>query len=53
MLRDEHCPPHVHVESRTTLWEARFRFSFVGNKVGLMDIDPIEERPSTRTIDNI
>lgn len=26
-LRDEHCPPHVHVRGKQ--WDARFRFSFL------------------------
>ena len=52
-LRDERCPPHVHVESSAALWEARFEFSYVGNKVGLMDIDPINAAPTIRTIDAI
>ena len=53
MLRDEHCPPHVHVDDQTSLWEARFAFSFVSDNVILMDVDPIEEAPNTRTIDRI
>jgi hypothetical protein len=49
--RDEHCPPHVHVENRAVPWEARLVFSFVSDLVRLLDIDPIEDAPSTRTID--
>ena len=51
--RDEHCPPHVHVENEEVPWEARLAFSFIGNAVRLMDVDPIEDAPSTRTIDRI
>ena len=51
--RDEHCPPHVHVENEAVPWEARLAFSFIGRTVRLMDVDPIEEAPSTRTIDRI
>jgi hypothetical protein len=51
--RDEHCPPHVHVENEAVPWEARLAFSFIGNAVRLMDVDPIEDAPSTRTIDRI
>jgi len=51
--RDEHCPPHVHVEDEEVPWEARLAFSFIGNAVRLMDVDPIEDAPSTRTIDRI
>ena len=51
--RDEHCPPHVHVENEEVPWEARLVFSFIDNAVRLMDVDPIEDAPSTRTIDRI
>jgi hypothetical protein len=53
MLRDEHCPPHVHVESEAAGWEARFAFSLVSDAVRLLDVDPIEEAPSAKTIDSI
>jgi hypothetical protein len=51
--RDEHCPPHLHVENEEVPWEARLAFSFVSDVVRLMDIDPIEHAPGTRTIDRI
>jgi hypothetical protein len=51
--RDEHCPPHVHVENEEVPWEARLAFSFIDNVVRLLDVDPIEDAPSTRTIDRI
>lgn len=51
--RDEHCPPHLHVENVEVPWEARLAFSFVSDVVRLMDIDPVEGAPSTRTIDRI
>jgi hypothetical protein len=53
MLRDEHCPHHLHVENATVPWEARFAFSFVSDIIRLMDVDPIEDAPNTRTIDRI
>jgi hypothetical protein len=53
LLRNEHCPPHVHVENEKVPWEARFEFSFVSNAVRLMDIDPIQDAPSIKTIDCI
>ncbi len=53
LLRDEHCPPHLHVENEEVPWEARFGFSFVTDLVTLMDIDPLDEAPSARTIDRI
>lgn len=51
--RDEHCPPHLHVENEEVPWEARLAFSFVSDVVRLMDIDPVEDAPGTRTIDGI
>ncbi len=51
--RDEHCPPHVHVENEEVPWEARLAFSFVSDAIRLMDVDPIKDAPSTRTIDRI
>jgi len=38
MLRDEHCPPHVHVN--TGAWNARFQFSFWHNDIELWDVVP-------------
>lgn len=51
--RDEHCPPHLHVENEEVPWEARLAFSFISDAVRLMDVDPMENAPSTRTIDRI
>ena len=51
--RDEHCPPHVHVENEEVPWEARLAFSFVSDVIRLMDVDPIGDAPRTRTIDRI
>ncbi len=42
-IRDEHCPPHVHV--RGNEWDARFRFSFLHGDVELWDVDPERRRP--------
>ncbi|SFU22307.1 hypothetical protein SAMN05192563_10187 [Paraburkholderia aspalathi] len=33
--RDEHCPPHVHVDGKD--WSARFQFSFWHNGVSFWD----------------
>jgi hypothetical protein len=52
-LRDEHCPPHLHVENEAVPWEARLAFSFISDAVRLMDVDPIGDAPNTRTIDRI
>ncbi|MGE1176354.1 DUF4160 domain-containing protein [Pseudomonas sp. BW7P1] len=43
MLRDEHCPPHAHVDSGA--WSARFKFSFWHNGVELWDVVPLSRRP--------
>lgn len=51
--RDEHCPPHLHVENEEVPWEARLAFSFISDVVRLMDVDPIDNAPSTRTIERI
>lgn len=51
--RDEHCPPHVHVEHEAARWEARLAFSFIDNVVRLMDVDPVVNAPSMRMIDRI
>ena len=51
--RDEHCPPHVHVENEAARWEARLAFSFVGDLIRLVDVDPIEAAPGMRAIDRI
>lgn len=53
LLRDEHPPPHVHVENEAVPWEARLEFSFVSDAVRLMDVDPIEDAPSARTVDRV
>lgn len=43
LLRDEHCPPRVHV--RGAGWDARFRFSFLDDDVELWDVDPERRTP--------
>lgn len=50
-LRDEHCPPHVHVKG--TAWDARFRFSFLNGQVELWDVDPERCRPTAATLRGI
>ncbi|MFJ2358999.1 hypothetical protein [Pseudomonas fluorescens] len=44
MLRDEHCPPHVHVNAGA--WNARFQFSFWHNDIDLWDVVPLSRRPT-------
>ena len=51
LLRDEHCPPHVHVMGKD--WDARFRFSFLDGDVALWDVDPERRRPATSVLEGI
>ncbi|KAF2409788.1 hypothetical protein PSAN_22030 [Pseudomonas antarctica] len=50
-LRDEHCPPHVHVRGKE--WDARFRFSFLNGDVELWDIEPERRQPPTAVMKEI
>ncbi|MBP1126220.1 MULTISPECIES: DUF4160 domain-containing protein [Pseudomonas] len=50
-IRDEHCPPHVHVRGKD--WDARFRFSFLNGGVDLWDVDPERRRPSKALLNEI
>ena len=38
LTRDEHCPPHVHLDGGD--WSARFEFSFWHNGVSPLDVIP-------------
>ncbi|MCU1750944.1 DUF4160 domain-containing protein [Pseudomonas sp. 6D_7.1_Bac1] len=51
MLRDEHCPPHVHVDAGT--WSARFIFSFWHNGVELWDVLPHSCRPPLAVLEGL
>ncbi|VVN84086.1 hypothetical protein PS718_01346 [Pseudomonas fluorescens] len=51
MLRDEHCPPHVHVSAEK--WSARFLFSFWHNDVDLWDVVPLSRRPSPALLEGL
>ena len=51
MLRDEHCPPHVHVDAGT--WSARFRFCFWHNGVELWDVVPLSRRPPLAVLEGL
>lgn len=51
LLRDEHCPPHAHVEAAT--WSARFRFSFWHNGVELWDVVPVSRRPPLAVLEGV
>jgi hypothetical protein len=51
MLRDEHCPPHAHVDAGT--WSARFKFSFWHNSVELWDVVPQLQRPPEAVLEGL
>ncbi|MGY2292620.1 DUF4160 domain-containing protein [Pseudomonas sp. SDO528_S397] len=51
LLRDEHCPPHVHVAGQE--WHARFRFGFLDAHVELWDVDPERCRPPAAILEGI
>lgn len=51
MLRDEHCPPHVHVDAGT--WSARFKFCFWHNGVELWDVVPLSRRPPLAVLEGL
>jgi hypothetical protein len=51
MLRDEHCPPHAHVDGGS--WSARFTFSFWHNSVELWDVVAHAKRPPTAMLEGL
>ncbi|MBC3777950.1 DUF4160 domain-containing protein [Pseudomonas sp. SWRI99] len=51
MLRDEHCPPHAHVDAGA--WSARLRFSFWHNDVDLWDVVPLSRRPPQAVLEGL
>lgn len=51
MLRDEHCPPHTHVDAGA--WSARFKFSFWHNGVELWDVVPHSRRPPAAVLEGL
>ncbi|WP_246226451.1 DUF4160 domain-containing protein [Pseudomonas atagonensis] len=51
MLRDEHCPPHVHVNADS--WSARLQFSFWHNDIELWDVVPLSRRPPLAVLEGL
>lgn len=51
MLRDEHCPPHAHVNAGA--WSARFKFSYWHNNVELWDVVPLSRRPPAAVLEGL
>lgn len=50
-IRDEHCPPHVHVSGKD--WRARFRFGFLDARVELWDVNPERRCPPESVLKGI
>lgn len=50
LTRDEHCPPHVHVDGDS--WQARFEFAYWHDDVTLYSLAG-KRLPSQRKIDNL
>jgi len=53
VFSDDHCPPHVHARHRGDGWIARLRFSYVGSRVDLMSIVPLNTVPLRRTLNRL
>ena len=51
LMRNEHCPPHVHVG--TARWDARFEFSFWHQGVRLWDVTPAQNEPSAPLLEEL
>ncbi|RLU08993.1 DUF4160 domain-containing protein [Pseudomonas prosekii] len=51
MLRDEHCPPHAHVDAG--VWSARFKFSFCHNSVELWDVVAHSRRAPSAVLEGL
>ncbi|MBK5376849.1 DUF4160 domain-containing protein [Pseudomonas sp. TH08] len=51
MLRDEHCPPHVHVNAGA--WNARLQFSFWHNDIEVWDVAPLSCRPPLAVLEGL
>jgi len=49
----DHPPPHVHVVNRADRWEARLGFSFLTDRVWLIDVTPMANTPTTATLNAV
>ena len=49
----DHPPPHVHVVNRADRWEARLGFSFLTDRVWLIDVTPMANAPTTATLNAV
>lgn len=50
-MRNEHCPPHLHVG--TDRWDARFQFSFWHDGVQLWNVVPNRNAPSAAQLEEL
>ena len=51
LTRNEHCPPHVHIDAGA--WQARFKFSFWDNSVKLWDVIPVKNTPKSALLEEL
>jgi hypothetical protein len=49
----DHPPPHVHVVNRADRWEARLGFSFLADRVWLIDVTPMANAPVAATLNAV
>ncbi len=49
----DHPPPHAHVVNRADRWEARMGFSFLTNRVWLIDVTPMTNSPTVATLNDV
>lgn len=53
VFANDHCPPHVHARHRGEEWIARVSFSYLGDAVELMSIEPLKHAPAQRLINRL
>jgi hypothetical protein len=53
VFSNDHCPPHVSARQRSEDWIARIRFSYLDRRVELWSIEPIKNRPSRSSINQL
>jgi len=51
LLRNEHCPPHVHVDGID--WQIRIKFSFCHSDTEFWDAKPLVNKPTDSLINDI
>lgn len=53
VLTRDHCPPHVHCECVAESWEARIAFSYLGDRIELMDVVAPRKTPRRVTLNRL